>query len=473
MNVDERNAHFITGDLDRDDLWPKIKDYEGRRFQFRWEFGLDELPVKPGLITIRGPRQSGKSTWLEMQILNTLEEFGRGSAFFLNGDYIYSHEEFESKILELEKSYSKKSKVKRLFIDEITQIKDWQRILKRLIDSGHLKELLIVTTGSNAADLRHGSERLPGRKGQLQRTEYIFLPISFKEYWYTVKDEIGMFNSDLLWGYILSGGSPLAIAEIYRDEKIDDTFVSLITDWILGDIAQSGRNRIFALNLLRKMYEFSPNPVSYTKLAQAAGLANNTAALDYIERFSDLLFVKPMLQWDFNKNTTLMRKPSKFQFINLGAAWVFHPKAPRYLHEIRQLENRERGSMYEWVVAQELWRREQLRIQKSQSKSIDALFEAELMYWASEKNEIDFVLPNGDLYEVKSGKLSPREFSWFSKIFPKKQLKIISDTEFETQQLKSVTLKEFLVDTESALYFDSDRAPWLFDEELRGRIQFR
>lgn len=86
MNVDARTELFLHGNLDRDDLWPKIKDYESRRFQFRWEFGLDELPQKPGVITIRGPRQSGKSTWLEMQILETLEKFGQGTAFFLNGD---------------------------------------------------------------------------------------------------------------------------------------------------------------------------------------------------------------------------------------------------------------------------------------------------------------------------------------------------------------------------------------------------
>jgi hypothetical protein len=177
MNVDERNRLFLQRNIDRDDLWPKLKEYESRRFQFRWEFGLEELPQSPGLITIRGPRQSGKSTWLEMKLLDTLEKFGPGTAFFLNGDFLYSHQEFEAKLLELERSYHRKAAVKRLFIDEITQVRDWQRILKRLIDSGHLKDILIVTTGSNAADLLHGSERLPGRKGLLPRTDYLFLPI--------------------------------------------------------------------------------------------------------------------------------------------------------------------------------------------------------------------------------------------------------------------------------------------------------
>lgn len=249
-----------------------------------------------------------------------------------------------------------------------------------------------------------------------------------------------------------------------------DTFVGLISDWILGDIAQSGRNRIFLLNILRKIYEFSPNPVSYTKLAQSAGLANNTAALDYIERLSDLLCISPMMQWDSDKNVVISRKPSKFPFINLAVAWVFHPKSPRYIHELRELKGSEKGAMYEWVVAQELWRREQLRIQKNHSKTIDSLFEVELKYWASKDHEIDFVLPNGDFYEVKSGKVTATEFAWFYKSFPNKQLTLISEARFETKSLRAILLKQFLIEAESDLYFDSDRSPWEFDEELKGGL---
>jgi predicted AAA+ superfamily ATPase len=395
-----------------------------------------------------------------MQLLGTLEEFGKGSAFFLNGDFIYSHQEFETKLLELENSFAKKAKVKRIFIDEISQVKDWQRVLKRLIDAGHLKDALIVTTGSNAADLLRGAERLPGRKGALPRHDYLFLPISFKEYWYQVKNEIGVFDGDILWAYILSGGSPLAIEDIYRDECINETFVSLISDWILGDIANSGRNRLFFLNILRQIYKHSPNPLSYTKLAQEAGLSNNTAALDYVERLTDLLCLQPMMQWDSSKNTTLARKPSKFPFINLGVAWAFHPKSPRYLHELKSFTNSDLGAMNEWVVAQELWRRMHLEQQAITAKRSNPLESNQMRFWASKENEIDFVLPGGEMYEVKSGEVSPRDFDWFHKVFPKKQLTIISKSIFETQNLRSITLKEFLLETHSDLHFDSDRSPW-------------
>ena len=88
MNVNDRNNLFSNGNIDRDDLWPKITEFQSQAITFRFSFGLDKLPCEPGVIIIRGPRQYGKSTWLEFALLDTLEEFGKGSAFFLNGDDI-------------------------------------------------------------------------------------------------------------------------------------------------------------------------------------------------------------------------------------------------------------------------------------------------------------------------------------------------------------------------------------------------
>ena len=88
MDVNQRNSHFAKGDIDRLDLWPKLEEYESHAISFRFDFGIRELPNEPGIITIRGPRQYGKSTWLEQSLRDTLVDFGKGSAFFLNGDEI-------------------------------------------------------------------------------------------------------------------------------------------------------------------------------------------------------------------------------------------------------------------------------------------------------------------------------------------------------------------------------------------------
>lgn len=444
MNVKDRNSLFSKGELELNALWPKIEEYRSKRFQFNWDFGLDILPLESGLITIRGARQIGKSTWLEFQIFKTLQEFGSGSAFFLNGDYIYSHDEFEKELLHLESSFNKNVKVKRLFIDEITQIKDWQRVIKRLIDAGHLKDVLIVTTGSNSNDLRRASERLPGRKGGLQKSEYIFLPISYKEFFYQVESESHKFHNNLLHSYILSGGSPLAINSLYYESKLDENFNNIIYDWVLGNFTSSGRSRSSLLNLLKKLYDTSPSAVSYTKLSKESGLANNTTALEYIEKLGDLLCIYPMMQWDSSRDILLPRKESKFPFINLSFAWCFHPKMPRSVDEVTNLEKSDRGAMYEWTVANELWQREILNKQKS-IKPQSNLEQKGLSFWKSKDNEVDFVTSDNKMYEVKSGSTSALDFSWFSKTFPKSMLTVICESHFETNHVISLGLNEFLL----------------------------
>ena len=85
MDVINRNILFSKGEIDRDDLWPKITEYRDQPCTFCFSFGLDESPREAGIILIRGPRQFGKSTWLELEIKQTLEMHGAGSAYFLNG----------------------------------------------------------------------------------------------------------------------------------------------------------------------------------------------------------------------------------------------------------------------------------------------------------------------------------------------------------------------------------------------------
>jgi hypothetical protein len=97
MNVVERNQLYLKGIYEENELFPRLEVSPASGF-FNWDFGLPELPREPGVIIIRGPRQYGKSTWLEYQLRETLRQFGPGTALFLNGDYIAGPDEFEREI---------------------------------------------------------------------------------------------------------------------------------------------------------------------------------------------------------------------------------------------------------------------------------------------------------------------------------------------------------------------------------------
>jgi uncharacterized protein len=135
---------------------------------------------------------------------------------------------------------------------------------------------LVVTTGSRATDLRRASERLPGRKGRLARTSYVFLPVGYSEFLRAGGASLGTDRA--LAAYLISGGSPIACSELIRTGRIPEWVIEVVRDRIQGEIARSGRNRSALLAVMRELHRHGGTPVGQTKLAKEAGLANNTVA---------------------------------------------------------------------------------------------------------------------------------------------------------------------------------------------------
>ncbi len=444
MDVKTVNLLLFKGEIDREDLWPHIVEMESKAAQFRFEFGLEEIPTEPGLITIRGPRQYGKSTWLELNLKSAIEDFGKGSAFYLNGDEIASSDELFKEMSALAAAYSRDAKVKRLFVDEITAVKDWEKAVKRAMDQRILSDVLIITTGSKASDLRHGAERLPGRKGKLERSEYIFLPISYREFRHAAGRELG----DKTWiAYLLTGGSPVACNDIYQFEKLPEYFIQLTRDWILGETVSSGRSRMLLTQVMHAVMKYGGQSVGFAKLAREAGLANNTVASGYVEQLSDLLSLLPSWPWDPQRDILQLKKPCKFHFINLAAAVAFHPSSPRHVHEYEALDAKTQSIFLEWLVAQELWRSAVL----AGTENPEAIG-----FWASKEHEIDFVAHDREMIEVKRGRAGPLDFGWFHKAFPKKHLTVICDTPFSSEKITGITIEEFLLRSPTKLYYAED-----------------
>jgi uncharacterized protein len=433
MDVKSMNEHLLAGSIDRDDMWPRVQELESKAVSFRFSFGLDSLPVEPGLIAVRGPRQYGKSTWLDLELRGSIVERGAGSAFYLNGDDLLDDSDFERSLLEVEQMFPKSQPVRRIFVDEITAVPSWERVVKRLWDRGHLRSTLLVTTGSRSTDLRRGSEKLPGRKGRLPRTEYVFLPIAYTEFHANCHQKLG----DKTWlAYLLAGGSPLALNDIFQFERLPEYLIQMTRDWIHGELVSSGRSRIFLSALVRNLFRFGGTPCGYAKLARESGLANNTVASGYIEQLGDLLCVLPAWKWD-ERDVLNLRVPCKFHFINLLAAVSLFHEPLRHVHDLEVLDPAVQGLFLEWLVAQEVFRRTALT-QPGEAESLG--------YWQSKTNEIDFVTPDRELIEVKRGKASPSEFTWFASVFPKRRLTVVCSMPFETDAVRGVTIEQFLLE---------------------------
>ena len=240
MDVTQVNQLLLQGRIEEKGLFPHLEGLSLSPFVFQVDFGLDGLPTEAGLILVRGPRQYGKSTWLEGEVRKTVARFGPATAFYLNGDEIAGADDLVDAIRGLLPLFGKDAPVRRLFLDEVTAVRGWERGLKRLIDAGELRQVLVVTTGSRSTDLRRGVERLPGRKGRLDRTAYLFTPLDFGEFSRVCGDCLG---DDLLVAYLLSGGCPLAAAEMAAHRRLPEFIIEMVRDWVLGECAASGRDR--------------------------------------------------------------------------------------------------------------------------------------------------------------------------------------------------------------------------------------
>jgi hypothetical protein len=73
-----------------------------------------------------------------------------------------------------------------------------------------------------------------------------------------------------------------------------------------------------------------------------------------------------------------------------------------------------------------------------------------LQAFSKENHEIDFVVSEKELLEVKRGRSSTLEFNWFSKQFPKQTLTVINVDTFATEQINGITLEKFLLADEVA-----------------------
>ncbi len=439
MTTLEMNEALSEGRVGEAGVLPKLDELRQAPVVFRQDFGLDSLPEEPGIILIRGARQYGKSTWLQRMIEQTVQAYGGGTAFYLEGDEIRNQDDLREQIRTLVPLYRVDAPVKRLFIDEITAVTHWESALKLLIDRGELRDVLIVTTGSQAGDLRHGAERLPGRKGRLSRSSYVFAPVAFSDFVDKARDRLG--NDDLAPAYVLSGGSPIALAELLVGGRIPDYVNELVRDWVYGSFARAGRSRAALLGVLECLFRFAGSPVGQSKLAREAGLANNTVAAEYIDSLADLLSVGISHPWDAHASRPNRRRPAKFHFTNTLVATAWHPVHPRTPGDVRSMPRPRLGELFEWAVAQELFRRAAIRG--------DDLPEL-LPHWSSKEHELDFVVNSDSFIEVKAGSTNPLEFAWFPRALPNARLTVVSGSSYETDRIRGVTMQEFLLGGDGA-----------------------
>ena len=102
---------------------------------------IDELPTNiPGIYTIGGGRQIGKTTMLKMWMLKLLKNnISAKQIYFITGEVVRDHMQL-IEIIQACIADMSKHEMNYIIVDEVSYIQDWDKGVKFLADAGVLKQ---------------------------------------------------------------------------------------------------------------------------------------------------------------------------------------------------------------------------------------------------------------------------------------------------------------------------------------------
>ena len=284
------------------------------QYHFRW---WQQLPLDtPGIYILTGGRQIGKSTSCKLLIKYCLENhyFGPDDIFYLPCDEIFDAKQLGNLLRTILSNLSSPRFL--LIIDEITYVKDWDRVIKALADEGYFQRGLCLLTGSDTLILKEAAMRFPGRRGTAAQTDFHLYPLSFADYvqLLTTKEPSIEELGQLFQNYLICGGYLRAINDLGQYGEVTESTFLTYEQWVRGDFLKQGRDEETLLTLLRALLQIGVSQISYSALTQKMGLVSKETCMDYcrlLERM-DILF--NLQAFDQNKKLGFPRKARKFHF---------------------------------------------------------------------------------------------------------------------------------------------------------------
>ena len=345
---------------------PDIEKFEQMKIKLNINW-TNEISLKPySLNFVYGPRQVGKTTGIKLLIKNLCEKRNPLSIFYMNCDLIVDLDHLK-RVLDAYLEIKKKENIKHsfIFLDEISSVEKWWKIIKGYIDLGIFKTDVLTILGSSSFKIRRDSEQFPGRRGYGKNINV--LPATFKDYvlCFGVKKYSEKIYT-LFNNYLKEGGFPLSINKI---KNAKDSFISAFE----SEINKLNKNIRIAKQILSSILRKAPSPLSYHTIASGINISHKTVA-EYIDVFEELFLVK---QAFYLKNKKIdFKKPRKVFFLDPFIAQTF---------SYWLMEDFLESAMYEWVVQAHLQRR------------------YKEVYYSKDKYEIDCIAGNLKI-EVKTGK---------------------------------------------------------------------
>ena len=313
---------------------------------------LAQLPMStPGIYSLGGGRQTGKSTLLKQWVAQLLDSGVAPSAVtYMTGELIDDH---HGLLLHLNAHLEEAPPdgLNYLVVDEVTYIRDWDKTVKFAADAGLLDRTVLMVTGSDLVVMQEARMRFPGRRGDAPQADFHLHPLSFGEYVTLagvlpdgrapetippgVVDEIyAAFDR-----YLLHGGYLTAINDLASHGTIRPSTLATYSDWIRGDFVKRGKQEPYLREVLAAIVKRYTSQITWNALAQDLSIDHPSTVADYVallERM-DAAYVVPALMED--KLAPAPKKARKVVFsdpfiLHAVRAWL-DPEADPFETQIR------------------------------------------------------------------------------------------------------------------------------------------
>ena len=299
---------------------------------------LDRLPRRaPGVYSLGGGRQTGKSTLLKQWMAELLVDDVRPTAIsYLSGELIDDHHSLLRHI-DTHLSGAAQGGCDYLIVDEVTYIRDWDKAIKYAADAGMLDNTVLVVTGSDLAFIQEARMRFPGRRGEAAVSDFHLHPLSFREFVALegkVEDLDGYSQDpfskpdqtvDLIYDafdrYLLHGGYLTAINDLAQHGEIRHSTLATYSDWIRGDVLKRGKQEAYLREVLSAVVTRYTSQVTWNGLAQDLSIDHPRTVADYVELLErmDAVAVLPALRED-----KLGPAPKKAKKLTFCDPFIFH-----------------------------------------------------------------------------------------------------------------------------------------------------
>jgi len=388
--------------------------------------------------SLRGSRQVGKTTLVKLEIQRVLQTAPKRNVMY----YSFELENSPQDVIDVINEYLNRAKGgeqsrRFIYLDEISNVKDWQKAIKKLKDQGKLKNCTVLVTGSHSIDLRHATELMPGRRGipANDTLDKILSPMTFGEYVPAVDKslarelpgrflasaedrfsavrgladgkmdgallEMSAFQNELdghLDSYLVTGGMPAAINELLKNGFVRDSVYQIYVDSVAGGLHQAGKDASYAAQLIPNIVKSITTPVSWDSLKENSDMGSHHTVEGYVKTLSDMFILSLFYGYDSGGDRPKFDGLKKVFFQD---PFFFHAlnghisKKDPYEHSIRLLDDPElKGRMVEQTVASHCVR---MAFEMTRKKSgFD--YRSSVFYWKSRKSqrEVDFVVRDGD-----------------------------------------------------------------------------